>query len=231
MFTLASEVMNMREEKNLKPSPKNLKQKPWFWPAIYAGIALAVLALMFSYNALVTEKEERLLTETVAREEIPQQQQPIIETNTAQENLKFPFDEALLDQLTVLQDFYDLSADAKTRENALLVFKQTFSTSSGMSLAINSEPFEVLAAMSGVVTKIKMDAFTGNSITIQHANGMETRYSSITDIVVKEGDEVVQGQPLATTMDNDWNPTAGIHLHFEVLEDGEAINPRKLLAF
>lgn len=186
---------------------------------------------MFSYNALVTEKEERLLTETVAREEIPQQQQPIIETNTAQENLKFPFDEALLDQLTVLQDFYDLSADAKTRENALLVFKQTFSTSSGMSLAINSEPFEVLAAMSGVVTKIKMDAFTGNSITIQHANGMETRYSSITDIVVKEGDEVVQGQPLATTMDNDWNPTAGIHLHFEVLEDGEAINPRKLLAF
>ncbi|KYG90249.1 M23 family metallopeptidase [Metasolibacillus sp. FSL H7-0170] len=221
----------MREEKNLKPSPKNLKQKPWFWPAIYAGIALAVLALMFSYNALVTEKEERLLTETVAREEIPQQQQPIIETNTAQENLKFPFDEALLDQLTVLQDFYDLSADAKTRENALLVFKQTFSTSSGMSLAINSEPFEVLAAMSGVVTKIKMDAFTGNSITIQHANGMETRYSSITDIVVKEGDEVVQGQPLATTMDNDWNPTAGIHLHFEVLEDGEAINPRKLLAF
>ncbi|MEC1177718.1 M23 family metallopeptidase [Metasolibacillus meyeri] len=221
----------MREEKNLKPSPKNLQQKPWFWPAIYAGIALAILALIFSYNALVTKNEERLLTETVATEELPQQQQPIIETNTAQENLKYPFDEALLNQLTVLQDFYDFSADAKTRENALLVFKQTFSTSSGMSLAINNEPFEVLAAMSGIVTKVKMDAFTGNSITVQHANGLETRYSSVTDIVVKEGDEIIQGQPLATTMDNDWNPTAGIHLHFEVLENNEPVNPRKLLAF
>ncbi|WP_042472318.1 M23 family metallopeptidase [Bacillus ndiopicus] len=220
----------MREEKNLKPSPKNLQKKPWFWPAIYAGIALAVLALMFSYNALVTKQEERLLTESVAKEESPQQQ-PVIETNAVQENLKYPFDEALINQLTVLQDFYDLSADAKTRENALLVFKQTFSTSSGMSLAINSEPFEVLAAMSGVVTKVKMDAFTGNSITVEHANGLETRYSSITDIVVKEGDEVIQGQALATTTENDWNPSAGIHLHFEVLENGEAINPRKLLAF
>lgn len=221
----------MREEKNLKPSPKNLQQKPWFWPAIYAGIALAIIALMFSYSVLVTKKEENLLTETVAKEEIPEQQQPIIETNATQENLKYPFDEAYLEELTILQDFYDFSADAKTRENALLVFKQTFSTSSGMSLAINSEPFEVLAAMSGVVTKVKMDAFTGNMITVEHANGLETRYSSVTDIVVKEGDEVVQGQPLATTTENDWNPTAGIHLHFEVLENGEAINPRKLLAF
>ncbi|RKJ53665.1 M23 family metallopeptidase, partial [Butyricicoccus sp. 1XD8-22] len=119
----------------------------------------------------------------------------------------------------------------ETREKALLVFNQTFSTSSGVSLSMNSEPFEVRAAMSGEVTEVKLDAFTGNQIIITHPNGMETRYSSVTDILVKEGDEVIQGQPLATTTDNEWNPTAGVHLHFQVLQDGEHINPRDFLSF
>ena len=227
MFTLALEVMNMREEKQLKPSPKkNWQKKPWFWPAVYAGIALAIIALIFSYNAIVTKEEEQ-----VANQPVVKPTEPIVETNAQQETMKYPFSEQQLGNVTILQDFYDVTADAKTRENSLLVFNQTFETSSGVSIAINSEPFEVLAALSGEVTKVKMDTFTGNSITIKHANGLETRYSSVVDIVVKEGDQVLQGQPIATTTENEWNPSAGVHLHFEVLENGEAINPRKKLGF
>ena len=58
-----------------------------------------------------------------------------------------------------------------------------------------------------------------------------TRYTSVGDIVVQEGDIVAQGEPIATTIENEWNPTAGIHLHFEVLKDGEYMNPRDLLTF
>lgn len=226
MFTLALEVMNMREEKQLKPSPKNWQKKPWFWPAVYAGIALAIIALIFSYNAIVTKEEEQ-----VANQPVGQNPETIVQTNTQPESMKYPFSEQLFADVKILQDFYDITADAQTRENSLLVFNQTFSTSTGVSISVNSQPFEVLAAMSGEVTKVKMDAFTGNSITIKHANGYETRYSSIVDIVVKEGDQVIQGQPLATTTENEWNPTAGVHLYFEVFENGELINPRKLLAF
>jgi stage II sporulation protein Q len=219
----------MREEKQFKPSPsnkKNWQKKPWFWPSIYAAIAVVLIGLIFSYNALIGDEEEEAVVQEGATDE-----SAVIETNAQVETLKYPFNEEQLDSVEVLQDFYDVTADEATREKALLVFNQTFSTSSGVSLSVNSEPFEVLAALSGEVTEVKLDAFTGNQITITHPNGMETRYSSVTDILVKEGDTVVQGQPLATTTENEWNPSAGIHLHFEVLENGEHVNPRNFLAF
>ncbi len=218
----------MREEKQFKPSPNknSWQKKPWFWPSIYAAIAVVLIGLIFSYNALIGEEEQEEVVQENTSDE-----STVIETNAQVETLKYPFDEEQLDSVEVLQDFYDVTADAETREKALLVFNQTFSTSSGVSLSVNSEPFEVLAAMSGEVTEVKLDAFTGNKIVITHPNGMETRYSSVTDILVKEGDTVVQGQPLATTTENEWNPSAGIHLHFEVLENGEHVNPRNYLAF
>lgn len=223
----------MREDNKSKiPSPTNkkdgLQNKPWFWPTVYAAIAVALIGLIFSYNALIGNNEEE---QNVAVQTQNNTEDTVIETNAQVETLKYPFDETMKDQVAILQDFYDLEADEATREKALLVFNQTFSTSSGVSISVNSEPFEVKAAMSGEVTKVKLDAFTGNQIIITHPNGMETRYSSVTDILVKEGDKVVQGQSLATTMENSWNPNAGVHLYFEVLQDGEHVNPRNFLAF
>lgn len=219
----------MREENKLTPSQKkDWHKKPWFWPTVYGAIAIVLVGLIFTYNALIGEEEDQ---QEVAQEQAPVEEQTVVETNAQVETLKYPFSEEHLAQVSVLQDFYDVTADEATRENALLVFNQTFSTSSGISLALNNEPFEVLAAMSGEVTEVKLDAFTGNEIVVTHANGMETRYSSVTDILVKQGDKVVQGQPLGTATENEWNPTAGIHLHFEVLQDGEHVNPRNFLAF
>ncbi|HWL12664.1 MAG TPA: M23 family metallopeptidase [Ureibacillus sp.] len=219
----------MREEKQIKTSPNknSWQKKPWFWPSVYAAIAVVLIGLIFSYNALIGDEEEK----EVAQNGTASEDSTVIETNARTETLKYPFDEAALDSVQVLQDFYDVTADAETREKALLVFNQTFSTSSGVSLSVNNEPFEVLAAMSGEVTEVKLDAFTGNEVVIKHANGMETRYSSVSDILVKEGDTVVQGQPLGNTIENEWNPSAGNHLHFEVLQDGEHVNPRNFLAF
>lgn len=215
----------MREVKQ-KPSQK-MTERPWFWPVVYSSIALMIVGVIFSYNALYNSQQDQ-----VALEEQPvANQQNIVPTATKLETLKFPFKEEYLNEVAILHEFYDVTADEATRENALLVFNQVFTTSTGVTIAINSEPFEVLAAMSGEVTKVKMDVFTGNQITITHPNGMETRYSSVADILVKEGDKVTQGDPIAKSQENDWNPTAGIHLHFEVLEDGVLVNPRKFLAF
>ena len=85
--------------------------------------------------------------------------------------------------------------------------------------------------MSGTVKEIKMDTFTGNKVTIEHANGYTTVYSSVADILVEEGDQVAQGEQIATTIENEWNPSAGIHLHFQVMKDGAFVNPKTLLSF
>ena len=85
--------------------------------------------------------------------------------------------------------------------------------------------------MSGTVEDVVLDLFKGDEIILSHADGMKTIYRSVTGILVKEGDEVDQGQPLATATENEWNPTAGIHLHFEVQQDGVAVNPALILHF
>lgn len=215
----------MREEKQ-KPSQKPFMQKKWFWPVVYSSMALMIVAVIFSFNALYESQQEVAVLDEAIKPE-----PNLLLTATQQETLKYPFKEEYRGEVSILQDFYDMNADEATRENALLVFNQVFTTSNGVSIAINSEPFEVVAAMSGEVTEVKMDTFTGNSITISHSNGMQTRYSSVADILIKEGDKVTQGEQIATSQENEWNPTAGIHMHFEVLEQGVHVNPGKYLSF
>lgn len=215
----------MGEEKK-GPSQKDWQQQPWFWPVVYSAIAIALVGIIVGYNELVQRAEQ----ETV-QSEPSEPVEVLVETAMQKETMKYPFKEAYFNEVVVLQDFYDLEEDEATREKALLVFNQVYSTSTGVALGINSEPFEVVAAMSGEVSEVKLDTFTGNSITINHADGYQTRYSSVTDIVVKEGDMIKQGEQIATTTENEWNPTAGIHLFFEVYDEGVLVNPRKLLAF
>ena len=231
MFTLQLEVMKMREDKNSKTSQKQnekgqLQKKPWFWPAVYAGGALMLAGMLFGYNSLVSKVEEAPLPDLAEVDP-----GPVVETNARSETMKYPFKEANLSKVQVLQEFYEVEANAEARENALMVFNQTFTTSSGISIAMNGEEFEVLAALSGKVLEVKLDAFTGNKIVIEHADGKQTHYSSVKDIAVKEGDEVTQGQVLGKATDNEWNQAAGVHLHFEVLENGKYVNPKKSLAF
>ena len=222
----------MREDKNSKTSQNQqdekvqLQKKPWFWPVVYAGGALMLAGILLGYNSLVSKVEEAPSTNVAEVDS-----GPVVETNARTENMKYPFKEANLNKIQVSQEFYDVEANAESREKALMVFNQTFTTSSGISLSMNGEEFEVLAALSGKVKQVKLDAFTGNKIVIEHANGKETHYSSVKDIAVKEGDEVTQGQALGKATDNEWNQAAGIHLHFEVLENGKYINPKKLLGF
>ena len=49
--------MTMREEKPKAPSQKNksAKTKSWFWPAVYSGIAIVFVGMIWGYNAFMKE--------------------------------------------------------------------------------------------------------------------------------------------------------------------------------
>ncbi|MEK4023610.1 M23 family metallopeptidase [Sporosarcina sp. FSL W7-1283] len=221
--------MTMREEKPKAPSQENKKMKNgWFWPAIYTGVALLFIGMVWGYSAMTTKDEA--VTSDVAKLDQPNDD-VTVETNAANETLKYPFHEDQLDQVAILQEFYDPTAEESVREKALLVFKQSYVTSKGLSLSMDGQPFEVVAALSGTVEAVVADSFKGNEIRLKHADGMTTVYSSLTGVLVKEGEEIQQGQVLATTTQNDWNPQAGVHLQFEVQKDGVAVNPHDYLAF
>lgn len=222
--------MKMREEQSNKPSQKKNTnpKKPWFWPLVYTGFSVAFVGMIWGYNVYVNNDSagESEWTDAGSKPDKVK-----IETNAQAESMKYPFDEAMLDNVEIVQHYYDMEADETTREKSLLVFNQTYVASTGVSLSMNSEPFEVVAAMSGKVEAVNLDPFVGDEIVLSHADGKQTKYRSVTDIQVKVGDEVIQGQTLATASENEWNPTAGVHLQFEVLENGVLVNPESLLAF
>ena len=67
----------------------------------------------------------------------------------------------------------------------------------------------------------------GNTVEIDHGNGLATRYAHASKLNVRRGDLVLPGQAIATV--GSTGRSTGPHLHFEVLRYGVAVEPRTYL--
>jgi murein DD-endopeptidase MepM/ murein hydrolase activator NlpD len=90
---------------------------------------------------------------------------------------------------------------------------------------------KVLAAAAGTVTKVYNDDKLGITIEIAHGNGLVTKYSNLsTTKMVEEGDVVEKGQAISGIGNSAlFESLESPHLHFEVLKDGVAIDPREFI--
>ena len=82
---------------------------------------------------------------------------------------------------------------------------------------------DVLAVASGIVTWAGPREGYGNLIEINHGNGYTTRYAHNAQTVVAVGDTVQRGQAIAVV--GSTGRSTGPHVHFEVLRDGQQIDP------
>ncbi len=87
--------------------------------------------------------------------------------------------------------------------------------------------YNILAADNGKVVSASYQGGYGNLVRINHNNGMETLYAHLASIDVKVGQTVTKGQKIGV-MGATGNST-GIHLHFEVYENGQLKNPMHYL--
>lgn len=85
----------------------------------------------------------------------------------------------------------------------------------------------VKAAENGTVTSIKNDPRYGITVIIEHANGYETRYANLlTAEFVTVGEKVEKGQTIGTVGNTaTFEVVDESHLHFEILKDGEYLDP------
>jgi murein DD-endopeptidase MepM/ murein hydrolase activator NlpD len=88
----------------------------------------------------------------------------------------------------------------------------------------------ILAAASGVVDYAQWnDGGYGNMIDIRHPDGTITRYGHMSELYVKEGQTVTQGQLIGAMGSTGFS--TGPHLHFEIRPNGgSAVDPMAFLA-
>ena len=98
---------------------------------------------------------------------------------------------------------------------------------SGIDIAADSGT-EILCYLDGTVEKRALSSSYGYYLCIDHGNGLKTLYAHASDLFCCEGDRVKQGQVIGLV--GDTGRATGPHLHFEVYEDGETVNPEKYLS-
>jgi murein DD-endopeptidase MepM/ murein hydrolase activator NlpD len=85
----------------------------------------------------------------------------------------------------------------------------------------------IYATADGMVRKVEMNHVEGKSygryIIVDHEDGFSTLYSMLSKYKVKEGQEVNQGDIIGYIGSS--GRSTGPHLHYEVMKDGENVDP------
>jgi murein DD-endopeptidase MepM/ murein hydrolase activator NlpD len=85
----------------------------------------------------------------------------------------------------------------------------------------------VFATAAGKVVSTGKDIYHGNNIVIEHSKGLRTWYMHLNKILVNKGDSVEKGSTIGLV--GSTGRSTGAHLHYEVLKNGESIDPKPYL--
>lgn len=125
----------------------------------------------------------------------------------------------------VVKSFYDYKAEEKTQEKSIINYDTTYMQNNGTIYGGISDKFDVVSVLDGKVTSIKDDTLLGKVVTIEHENNIVTTYQSLSEVTVKEGDNVAQGTVIGSAGESNLEKDLGNHLLFEITIDGKYKNP------
>lgn len=225
----------MREENQssklakMKVNLQKLMKKRWALPAVYLGLAALVLTAAMWLQA--TEPEFANEDPNVDQSEIQERNANIdwnyedaLPVTKLSENIKMPVTNEA--DVKVVGSFFDFNATEEEQQAALVFYDNTYYQNKGIDLAMKSEEtFDVAAALSGTVIKSEKDALFGNVIHIEHENDVVTVYQSLESLKVEKGQSIKQGDIIGQAGRSLYNQNAAIHVHFEILQAGKAVNP------
>ncbi|MFC5403599.1 peptidoglycan DD-metalloendopeptidase family protein [Cohnella soli] len=212
---------------------KKLLSKRWVFPAAYMAAAAIIVTILW-LNAGSGQKDPNqsvpsltgVESESTANGKSDPEATAVVANG---EQLKWPVSK--IEDLTTSIPFYDASASEKEKEAAMVQYSDNqFKPHMATDLArADGATFDVVAAMSGKVIVAGQNPVNGYEVEIEHPNGRVTVYQSLTDLQVKVGDEVKQGDKIASAGTSELESEKGAHVHFEVRDNGISVNPNKLI--
>jgi murein DD-endopeptidase MepM/ murein hydrolase activator NlpD len=85
----------------------------------------------------------------------------------------------------------------------------------------------VVATADGVVESAEWNGNYGNLLVIDHGFGVKTRYGHLQSFAAKQGVKIRRGEVVGYV--GATGRTTGVHLHYEILANGQLIDPMHLL--
>ncbi|GGD00425.1 M23 family metallopeptidase [Pontibacillus salipaludis] len=219
----------MREEENKNVSKNNWKRvfrKKWFFPSVYLVAAALILTGVLVFQSMNTgvdnvQPEEGQQEGGIEYSYEDDNSVPVMDLK---ENLNMPV--LNQDQAVIKTKFYDHDSSSEEKEQAIIQFNNKFYQSNGIDIAReDGESFDVVASATGTVTEVKEDALYGKYIEITHEDDIKTRYMSLGDVLVEVGAKVNQDDVIGTSGRSLAGQASGLHVHFEVRNGDQALNP------
>ena len=85
---------------------------------------------------------------------------------------------------------------------------------------------DIVSAREGVVTSIKKDAQTGTTVTVSIGDGYEIVYGQIGEVCVEQGETLSKNEIIGYLAEpTKYYSVEGCNLYFQLLKDGEPLNP------
>ncbi|WP_169083607.1 M23 family metallopeptidase [Paenibacillus sp. PL91] len=86
----------------------------------------------------------------------------------------------------------------------------------------------ILSAADGTVSEIGYNSSLGHYIVIDHLGGLQSAYMHLKEVEASKGDDVVRGEKIGLLGSS--GRSTGPHLHFQIMQKNEPVNPIKFLA-
>ncbi len=118
-------------------------------------------------------------------------------------------------------DYYKITSEYGYRTHPILKKKKMHT---GIDISVPTGK-NIVAANSGTVIYSDYYGGYGYTVIIDHGGKISTLYAHNSKLLVKEGDEVKKGDIVAKS--GSTGLSTGPHLHFEVREDGQHVDPMK----
>ena len=92
----------------------------------------------------------------------------------------------------------------------------------GLDIAVPADSY-VRAAGAGIVVEVGDDGVYGRFVTLDHGDGYRTLYAHASQTLVETGQQVRRNEVIA--LSGSTGRSTAPHLHFEILLNGEAVDP------
>lgn len=199
---------------------KTRKLKPFVLPMLYGIVTISlVVSLMFLISTLIDVNYNPLtyITSSTITDDVV----PVV---SEKKSVIRPY---LDKDITILQNYYDYQGEKVTQEKSLIYYENTYIQNSGIDYG-KKDVFDIVAILNGTVVDIIEDDILGKIVEIQHTNNIIGTYQCLGDITINKNDTILQGEKIGTSGTCNIAKSLGNHLHFEVTNNGEMINPETI---